>query len=216
MCPGHFDVRPSQVRQLRSCRVLLRFDFQKSLDGRLGKLTDAGLTIREVRTPGGLCEPACYLAACRQVGQALTSAGLIHDRRAEQRLAALAERMRRCEARCRRQIARAGLEQRPVVASAHQAAFCRFLGLRVAATFRAADVASVGRIDQAVRAAEHADARLIVANLPEGRRLADALAERLQAQVVVFGNFPTGRGAAAFEELVAANLSKLLKAARSE
>ena len=27
-CPGHFDIRPSQVLELRQCGVLLRFDFQ--------------------------------------------------------------------------------------------------------------------------------------------------------------------------------------------
>jgi zinc transport system substrate-binding protein len=28
-CPGHFDMRPSQVTELRQCRALRRFDFQK-------------------------------------------------------------------------------------------------------------------------------------------------------------------------------------------
>jgi ABC-type Zn uptake system ZnuABC Zn-binding protein ZnuA len=32
MCPGHFDLRPSQVRRILACRLVLRFDFQKSLD----------------------------------------------------------------------------------------------------------------------------------------------------------------------------------------
>ena len=48
MCPGHFDIRPSQVAALRNCRVLLRFDFQKNLDLRvvsIDKLKIAGIYV---------------------------------------------------------------------------------------------------------------------------------------------------------------------------
>jgi ABC-type Zn uptake system ZnuABC Zn-binding protein ZnuA len=43
MCPGHFDMRPSQVESLRGCRVLLRLDFQQSLDRKLAGVSGEGL-----------------------------------------------------------------------------------------------------------------------------------------------------------------------------
>ena len=61
-----------------------------------------------------------------------------------------------------------------VLASVHQKAFCESLGLDVIATFSAADTAGVGQLDHAVRAAEAANIRAIIANQPEGRRTADA------------------------------------------
>jgi ABC-type Zn uptake system ZnuABC Zn-binding protein ZnuA len=100
-----------------------------------------------------------------------------------------------------------------VLASVHQKAFCEGLGLDVVATFSAADTAGVGQLDHAVRAAEAANVRAIIANQPEGRRTADALADRLGVPVVMFGNFPAMTDdQATFDELVGANVEALVKA----
>ncbi|NLF30133.1 MAG: zinc ABC transporter substrate-binding protein [Planctomycetes bacterium] len=211
MCPGHFDIRPSQVAALRRCRVLLRFDFQRAIDGKLAGAIDEGLVIAEIRVPGGLCEPASYTAACRQTADALVGAALLDRTGADERLERIADRMEQRQVECRRRVeALAGM---PVVASAHQEAFCRWLGLDVVATFSAADTAGVGQVDQAVRRGEAAGAKLVIANGPEGRKLADALAERLGTPVVVFGNFPAlDRGHACFDDLLAANVAALVEA----
>lgn len=213
MCPGHFDIRPSQVQRLRSCRVLLRLDFQKSLDAKLSGARDEGLRIAEIRIPGGLCEPASYIAACRQTADALVAADLLDRATADQRLAAIQTRVEQTAARCRQKAA--DLRDRPVIASSHQDAFCRWLGLRPVAVFAGADSAGVGQVDHAVRQGEQAGVKLIIANLPEGRRVADALAERLGARVVVFGNFPAlGDGQNSFEDLIQANVDALIEAAK--
>jgi len=212
MCPGHFDIRPSQVQQLRSCRVLLRLDFQKSLDAKLAAAKSNGLRIAEIRISGGLCESASYLQACRRTADALVEAGLLERGAADGRLIAITERIEQTAARCRRRVE--ALKGAAVVASVHQQAFCEWLGLRPVAVFTGADSAGVGQVDEAVRQGERAGAKLVIANLPEGRRLADALAERLEATVVVFGNFPAvHEGRLSFDDLLETNVQALLEAA---
>lgn len=212
MCPGHFDVRPSQAEALRRARVLLRFDFQRSLDAVVGGASGSGPRVAEVRIAGGLCEPDSYLIACHQTADALVDCGLLDRAAADRRLDEIAKRVEETASRCRRQTG--GLEGLPVLASAHQEAFCRWLGLNVVATFAAADLATVADVDRAVREGERFGARLVVANLPEGRRTADALAERLGAKVVVFGNFPAlGSGQESFDDLLADNITRLAEAA---
>ncbi|MFP4356716.1 MAG: metal ABC transporter substrate-binding protein [Phycisphaerae bacterium] len=212
MCPGHFDIRPSQVQQLRSCRILLRLDFQKSLETKLAGAKDDGLRIAEIRISGGLCEPESYLAACQQTADALIAANLLDRVTADQRLAAIRARIEQTASRCREKVA--GLKDLPVIASSHQEAFCRRLGLRPVAVFAGADSAGVGQVDHAVRQGEQVGVKLIIANRPEGRRVADALANRLGAQVVVFGNFPAlGSGHNSFDDLIEANVDALVKAA---
>ena len=57
----------------------------------------------------------------------------------------------------------------------------------------------------------------MVANRPEGRRAADALAKRLGAQVVVLGNFPDPQeGHALFDDLLRANVNLLIEAGRPD
>lgn len=212
MCPGHFDIRPSQVEALRHCRVLLRMDFQESLDGKLSGAREEGLAIVGIRISGGLCEPESYLAACRQTADALVMAGLLERSASGKRLDEITARIHRKASLCRHKAG--ALKNAPVLASVHQEAFCRWLGLKVVATFSAADTAAVGQVDHAIRQGEQARAKLVIANLPEGRRVADALAERLGAKVVVFGNFPAlNDGQSSFDDLLEANVAALMGAA---
>lgn len=214
-CPGHFDIRPSQAAELRRCRTLLRFDFQSSLDRVLeGDGTNRPLVVA-VAIRSGLCEPSSYLSACRQIADALVARGELEQTNAQARLQAIAARLDELSQKTTNRVARAGLRGVPVIASVHQKDFCEWLGLKVVATFRAADTASVAEIDEAISAGTFAEVKLVIANLPEGRRTADALAERLNARVAVFGNFPALEcGRVSFDDLVAGNVDALLSAAQ--
>jgi len=214
-CPGHFDIRPSQAANLRHCRALLRFDFQKSLDSILdGQGTNQAFVV-EVVIHGGLCQPESYLAACRQIADAFVTHGLLAQTDADARLQAVAARLDTLAQQATNRVVLAGLKGTPVIASIHQREFCEWLGLNVVATFRAADTASVAEIDDAISAGKFAQVKLVVANLPEGRHAADALADRLHARVAMFGNFPAlERGRVSFDDLVVGNVDALTTAAR--
>lgn len=213
MCPMHVEPRPSQIRRLRTCRLLLRLDFQASLDAKLAPAGEA-MRIAPVEAPGGLATPDTYLAVCRQTADALLKADLLTQEAAERRLEEISGRTEALTARCRSRVA--GLAGTPVLCSLHQEAFCRWLGLRVVGTFRAADVETAGHVDEVVRAGREAGVKLVIANLPEGRRVADTLAHMLGANVAVFGNFPVdGESGVRFDPLPEGNVTALLEAAGS-
>ena len=214
-CPGHFDIRPSQAADLRRCQALLRFDFQSQLDRVLeGAGTNQPFVI-EVNIDGGLCEPASYLSACRQIANAFVARGRLGRTNAQARLSAIAARLDDLTRQATNRVRQAGLSGAPVITSVHQKAFCEWLGLNVVATFRSADMATVAEIDNAISAGKFAEVKLVIANLPEGRRTADALAERLKARVAVFGNFPRPEhGRVSFDDLLAGNVDALLNAGR--
>lgn len=211
-CPGHFDLRPSQVAALRQCRALFRFDFQKGLDARLAGSDPHRPRIAPVALEGGMGRPDSYLLACRQVAEHLVSLGLLSRAEADRRTQAITDRLNALTHQATNRVARAGIAGSPVIASRHQRDFCEWLGLRVAAAFRGADTASIGEIERAIDAGTLAGIRLVIANLPEGRRTADALAERLRAGVVVFENFPALRqDRVSFDDMVGANVEALLR-----
>lgn len=211
-CPGHFDIRPSEVQKLRLCRVLLRFDFQKSLDARLNAGGENKLRVCEVSLSGGMGQPETYLSACEQVARHLVVAGLLDEAAAESRVQAIKSRLVTLSEEVTNRVARAGLVGLPVIASHRQQAFCKWLGLNVVAVFRAADTAGIREIDDALEAGRLANAKVVIANLPEGRRTADALATRLNARVAVFENFPMPKnGTISFDSMVMANLDRLIE-----
>jgi hypothetical protein len=57
MCPGHFDVQPSQASQMNKCKVLLfKFDFQKLLEEQVSKGATNPVVV-SVKANGGLLFP---------------------------------------------------------------------------------------------------------------------------------------------------------------
>lgn len=212
-CPGSFDIRPSQVNDLQTCQALLRFDFQKGIDAKIGH---DGLKIVEIAEVGGLNEPATYLSTCREVAQAFVSLGWMERGQADARLSQIEARLKQKAEWAHTQIEQAKLASIPVITSVHQKAFCQWLGLKVTATFRAADAANVGEIEKAIAAGTTNSTKLIIANLPEGRRVADALGQRLSARVIVFENFPALKnGKVSFDQMMTANVESLIAGARS-
>ena len=214
-CPGHFDIRPSQVQELRRCRALLRFDFQKSLDAKFASSGTNGPAVAEIALRSGMCVPESYLSACRQTADHLVTLGLLTRTNADARLQSVVARLDALTRDATNRVAQAGLRGIPVIASGHQRDFCEWLGLKVVATFRAADTASVGEIEAAIDAGTLGQVKLVIANLPEGRRTADALAGRLKARVAVFENFPALQsGRVSFDAMLNANVEAFLQASR--
>lgn len=212
MCPGHYDLRPSHFRALASCRLLLRFDFQSTLDGKLAGLVERGLSITPVTAEGGLGIPATYRAVCGQVATALAEAGLMEATSAAERLVALDVRLGELAGWAESRLRAAGLVDREVVASTHQAAFCEHLGLKATARFRSADLTTIDEVTQAVNAGLNAAA--IVANASEGTRQAEALAARTGVPLVVLVNFPDeAQHGLRFDGLYRDNVQRLIAAA---
>ena len=214
VCPGHFDLKPSQADALRQATLLLRFDFQAKLDERLAEARHQRLRIVSVAAGDGLCIPATYLRACQQTADAMVEAALLDRAAAAERLRAVQRRMENLEKELTRAVRGAGLAGAPVLASAHQAAFCRDLGLHVVGTFPGADTARLSQIRQCLANGRRARARSVIGNLQEGTAVAERLGKQLGAAVVLFSNFPNmTAGQRTFDALVRANLAGLLGSA---
>ena len=216
MCPGHFDISPAQVNQLCSCRLLLLFDFQQRIEESLMRLKKQGLKTGVIQASQGLCIPDTYLAACREVGQCLSLEYPENQAVYQQRLNQIEERMDNLSKEVLRQVQQAGLESTQVLVSHRQARFCNWLGLNILDTFTSSDTETVANIRQCLDKARAASVQFIIANQQEGAALAEALAQRLGAKVVVFSNFPDVDNRPAlhggFDRLVRENVRILLDA----
>ncbi len=211
-CPGHFDIRPGAVAELRDCRLLFLFDFQRSLGEKLGGLEPGRLKTVAIGAPEGMCIPAGYLAGCRAVHDALGAADPARRPQLAGALEAVRTRMAALETALHGQVREAGLDGAKVIASGHQAAFCRWLGLDPVATDSAAETAAPAPIEDLLARGKAARVRLVVANLQEGTGSGEALAGRLGVPVVVFSNFPSmNPGDATFDEMVRSNVANLIR-----
>ncbi len=207
-CPGHFDLRPSQVADLRSCDVLIRFGFQQALEGQIARACP-DLPVIRVTVRGGLGVPETFSRLAGDVLAGVSSLGL--SPRHAGLSDALAERLDDLGAWGSGD-ANGRLAGVPVVASRHQAASLRWLGMEVVATLPAADAMRPSDLADAVGEGRQAGVKLVVANRPEGTKLARAVAEQLGATVVVLDNFPQRIRRGGFDEMVRANVDRLVAA----
>jgi|WetSurMetagenome_2_1015567.scaffolds.fasta_scaffold93193_2 zinc transport system substrate-binding protein len=218
MCPGHFDLTPSQVEGLLSCSVLLVFDFQNNISSSLPRVRESGLTIGVIAPPPGLCVPDSYLSIVRQAAAALESANLLSSADSAARLQAIEKRMKGLEQEIRSDMERAGLRDGPILVSKHQEVFARWLGLNPVGTFRGSDAETPGPIQTALENAAKQPVRWVIANQQEGTELAQSLAKRLSVGLVIFSNFPNStvseKGQPTFDALVRENVARLIEAAR--
>jgi zinc transport system substrate-binding protein len=202
-CPGHFDLSPSAMLALREASLLVRHDFQAGLESRLRALPGEPPAIVATTAHGSLLVPSHFAALGRDLATALGETGAAGSEDLAATTAALEQRLGDLAARLRARAA--PLAGTPVVASAHQAEFCRWLGLDVVATLDRPEAISPRELGRT-----GAGAALVVANLQEGTQAAEALGERLGLPVAVFSNFPGAPGYGdTYEQLLVANLERL-------
>ncbi len=213
MCPGHFDIAPSVIKDLKNCPLLLRFDFQKSIDPKLRPLMSKRLIISGITAPEGLCVPESYRLILRDTRKALCD--VFPGRKAEfdvslnRALLSLSALEKECQAR----IKEAALRGEEVVASGHQAVFAKWLGLNVVATYSGASASTPRELEKVIDKGRSSRVRFIIANLQEGNQQSDALAAHLGAKVVVFSNFPNMTPQQdTFAALIRTNINNLLNA----
>jgi len=213
ICPGHFDISPSQVKRLCDCRVLLLFDFQKQVAETLSRMKEKGLKMAFVEEPGGLCVPETYLAVCRRISDILSTEYPERKAQYQQRLQVIENNLKRLQQELFERIRQVGISSAKVLASNHQADFANWLGLETIATFIGSDIETVTGIERCIQKAEGQDVRFVIANKQEGTALAKALAERLRTKSVIFSNFPElGKEAGGFDNLLRANVDSLIRA----
>jgi ABC-type Zn uptake system ZnuABC Zn-binding protein ZnuA len=211
MCPGHMDLRPSQIQMAGKSQVFIRFDFQSGLDDKLFTSLKSRPKVKPINVEGGLCNPQSYINVCSQITNILINEKYSSKIEIKERFSEIRLRLVDLDRDIHKQISTSELVKHPILTSPHQADFCRYLGFNVLETFTSEEDMSVKQIDNLVTKARNAGVSLIVANAPEGRKMADVLASYLGARVVVLDNFPDAQTVNAFDVLVRENVRRLME-----
>jgi len=217
MCPGHFDISPGVIKNLKESSLLLRFDFQDSLDKKIAPLMPDSFRIHSITAQEGLCIPETYLASLKEVYEALCQIFPEQKTEFEACFQNAKKELATLEKECLDQINESGLRGTKVVASVHQEQFCKWLGLNVVATFSGTQTNSLQSLKEIIDKGKDAEVKFIIANLQEGRSQADALSSHLGCQAIVFSNFPDmSPEQDTFIKLVKCNLYNLFSAEKEE
>ena len=212
-CPGHFDLSPKQLEDIRNSAILMRFHFQAGMDEAFGEAMPEGSDIFSITIGEGQCLPETYLSSARGVKEKLAEHFPEDTALFDENYAALETRMKELATTAQSLAKDSPLEGTTALCSVHQAYFARWLGLEVIAEFNDLNDVPPSAINDVLQKVGENKVDLVIGNLQGGPAFASALAERFNTTTVVLSNFPSMQpGEDTFDKLVLNNLDKLIKA----
>ncbi len=210
-CPGHFDLKPNDLRLLRRAELIICHPYQQAMQKVLKQhipAEDRWLILPEERS---LTIPDQYIKTGRYLWQ------ILRDRFPEKasflnfHWLQREEEIRRLKMEMQEKFDARGASSFPLIVSLRQKEFVEFWGFPVMGSFDDPEGSSMQKLGELIQKGRRAKIRAIIGNLQSGDRQALLLSEKIGVPLVMLSNFPGGEpGTASYLELLRANCSKLL------
>jgi len=217
MCPGHYDMKPSDVETLANSKALLIHPWQRE-KANITTLIEAAdnpdLVVKVIAVKDNWMEPPLQAEAVEAIAQALGEIdpqnSALYQQKAEDRLGAIQAKGEKAKDRLQ-QAEVAGVK---VVCDKMQAGFVNWAGFDLVATYGRPEGLSVADIEQLVVQAREAGVTLVIDNLQSGGMAnSETMAQDIGAAQVTISNFPGGfEGTETWEKTLDKNIDLLLGA----
>ncbi len=214
-CPGHFDIKPGDMRMLADAHLFFLHSWQGRMfsDGIVRASGNHGLRKVAIDVPGNWMTPSAQIAATERIAALLTE---IDPTRAASYRAAALRRIAAVERVGSAQSQRMAAAKAPpagVMANAMQADFVRWAGLQVVGEFGRGEDMSPRDIEEAIRLGRSLAVRLVVDNLQSGKQVGIGVAKEIGAAHVTLSNFPGGfEGTETWAKAIERNVDLLVTA----
>ena len=217
MCPGHYDVKPSDVERLANSKALLIHNWQenmKNITGLVEAADNPELIIKVIDVPDTPMVPGVQAQAIDKIAQALSEIdpenSTYYRQRGELRKQAVLTKGEEIQSRLKE----AKVSEAKVICSDMQAGFVDWAGFNIVATNGRPEELSVAEVEQLVTEAKQAGVALVIDNLQSGATgSSEAIALDIGAIQVTISNFPGGfEDTETWEKTVDKNVDLLLEA----
>ena len=216
-CPGHYDVKTSDIEALANSKALFIHNFQQNYENVTGAIEAANnpdLVITVINITGNWMTPPVQAEAVDKIAQAL---GAIDPENAAYYAGNATERAQAILAKGEEVediLSDAGVEQVKVICAEMQAGFVNWAGFNITATFGRPEDLSPADVNQLVTEAKQAGVALIIDNLQSGTAtLGAAIEQDVEAIPVTISNFPGGlENTETWEKAIDKNVDLLLEA----
>lgn len=208
-CPGHFDLSPRMIPKLRAAVMVLRHDYQETLDRKLSGMGVKNISMYSMSTTGTPLIPSNYYKLAEIIASQFSNTFPEH----REDFVSKAEKVKKRTIELAEAIRKHTIpwKGKPVIAAVHQKEFCEWLGFKIAGVLDRPEDTSPRDMEKLLMV----KAEMVVANLQEGIQSAKSLGERMDIPVAVLSNFPDMEGfGAGYYQLVEENIRRLESAWR--
>jgi zinc transport system substrate-binding protein len=215
-CPGHFDLRPSDVAAISRSGVLFAHQFERFVE-HVGEVTGKQVRVYRIAVPGNWLVPGTYVQAAEKVAAILSQIDPTGRAIYQRNLKQLRLRAIRLNAELQTRLKQAGAPNVPVVGSEMLDPLLRWMGLKVVATYGRAEDLTPAEWQRVTASARRAGARLVIDNLQSGANTGAELAHELGAQHVTLSNFPGGfENTSGWEGCLRENVRRVIEAVKAQ
>jgi len=217
MCPGHYDVKPSDIETLANSKALVIHDYQqnmKNITGLVEAADNPDLIIKVIDIKGNWMAPPVQAEAVDKIAQALSEIDPENSTYYQEKAAGRTQAILARGEEVKNRLQEAKVNEVKVVCSDMQAGFVNWAGFDVVATYGRPEELSVAEVEKLINQAKQAGVALVIDNLQSGgTATSEAMAGDIGAIQVIISNFPGGfEGTETWEKAVDKNVDLLLEA----
>lgn len=217
MCPGHYDVKPSDVKTLANSRVFIIHNWQqnmKNITGLVEAADNPDLVIKVIDVPDMPMVPQIQAETTDKIARALgeidpENSAYYQEKAAERTQAILAK-----GEEVKDKLQDANVSGVKVLCVEYQAGFAEWAGFDVVAIYGRPGDLSVAEVEELIVEAKEAGVALVIDNLQSGATATGAaMAQDIGAVQVTISNFPGGfENTETWEKAIDKNVDLLLEA----
>jgi len=217
VCPGHYDIKPSDIAALANSKALFIHNYQQNYENIAGAIEAAenpDLIVTLLNVTGNWIVPSVQAEAVNTIAQAL---GEIYPENAAYYEGNATERAQAILAygeQVKDRLQDAAVDGVKVICAAMQEGFVRWAGFDIVATYGRPEELSPADVQQLITEAIEAGVVLVIDNLQSGSTtLGVSMEQDIEAISVIISNFPGGlKNTETWEKAIDKNVDLLLDA----
>jgi zinc transport system substrate-binding protein len=214
-CPGHFDVKPSDIQKLADADLFFFHGWQaeKFSQDLIVSANNPNLTVVKIDLLGDWMTPPVQQEATERITAALCQADTENSAAYQMAAAKYKDKIAAKEAEIKARLAQASLSRINVMCAEMQAGFVIWTGLNVIASYGRPDSLTPQLVKALVDIGRETRVSLIIDNLQSGKDAGAGLAEELNCQRIILSDFPGGfDNTETWEKAIDRNIELILEA----
>jgi zinc transport system substrate-binding protein len=217
VCPGHYDLKPSDIEALANSKALFIHDYQQNFQNIAGAIEAAenpDLIITVLNVTGNWMVPSVQAEAVDKIAQALEQMDPANAAYYQQRATDREQAILAYGDEVKNTLQAAGVDGVKVICADMQADFVEWAGFDVVATFGRPEDLTPAQVADLIDEAQEAGVALIIDNLQSGSTtLGASMGQDIEAIPVTISNFPGGlENTETWEKAIDKNVDLLLDA----
>jgi len=216
-CPGHFDVKPSDIQKLANANLFLLHGWQGEMFSQeliaSANNPDLIVAVPKIDIPGSWMAPPVQLNAIDKITAILSQADEKNSSAYRKSAAELKSKFETKEAGIKAKLAKEDLSSINVMCAEMLVEFVEWTGLNIVATYGRPDSLTPQVVKELVDKGKEAKVTLIIENLQSGKDAGAGIAEELGCKRIILSNFPGGfDNTETWEKAIDRNVELLLEA----